>query len=197
MEFILTYNGALKSLQQEYKRDRKNAHVHEIRRCFHRQLRQLWKQHPHLSHIHADQLARPSGDLVARKREWFDFQWMTLATKRLGHLCELDILLLRPYQPGGVVTDLDNRLKTLVDALRPPIRPNQLQLEDGTNIHPLRDEVPFYVLLEDDSLISKITLETGLLLDPVGSKEDDDAVRLILRGKIKDYGVHRDDVGHF
>lgn len=197
MEFILTYNGALKSLQKGFQADRKNAHVHEIRRHFHRQLRRLWQQHPHLSHIHADQLARPSNDLVARKRESFDFQWMTLATRRLGHLCELDILLLRPYQPGGVVVDLDNRLKTLVDALRPPVRPNQLSLEDGTNIRPLSDEVPFYVLLEDDSIISKITLETGLLLESIESKEHRDAVRLIVRGKIKDYGVHRDDVGRF
>jgi hypothetical protein len=55
--------------------------------------------------------------------------------------------------------DIDNRLKTLFDALR---MPNNLS-ETG-NQKPDENETPFFVLLEDDSLISELRVVTDQLL---------------------------------
>lgn len=46
--------------------------------------------------------------------------FIPLVTEELGLRCKLDILFLRPENPGSLFVrgDLDNRLKTLFDGLR-------------------------------------------------------------------------------
>lgn len=51
--------------------------------------------------------------------------------------------------------DIDNRLKTLFDALRLPNQTNELVGYDN----PAPDENPFFCLLEDDSLITHVSVE--------------------------------------
>ncbi|HZO42622.1 MAG TPA: hypothetical protein VFE97_25630 [Methylomirabilota bacterium] len=52
-----------------------------------------------------------------------EFWFVPLISQRAGLIVELDVLFLRPQLPGAVVSsggDLDNRIKTLLDALRIP-----------------------------------------------------------------------------
>jgi len=105
------------------------------------------------------------------------YRFLPLATRDLDLIVSLDILFLRYDQPGQTLLqsgDIDNRLKTLFDALR---KPHSLSEVDGD---PGQDEDPFYVLLEDDSLITHLSVTTDLLLEPNKSVND---VRLIITVK--------------
>jgi hypothetical protein len=75
--------------------------------------------------------------------------------------CSLDVLFLRREKPGKVfmMGDLDNRLKTLFDALQMP----QVGQEIGTEV-PGSDEPPFYILLQNDELIADVSVTTDRLL---------------------------------
>jgi hypothetical protein len=80
-------------------------------------------------------------------------------------VAELSITLLRPEPPGGLITqggDIDNRLKTLFDALTMPRHINALPT--GVKIEP--DESPFFCLLEDDNLVTSVAVRTEQLLEP-------------------------------
>lgn len=83
--------------------------------------------------------------------------FVPLITKEMEIRCSLDILFLRPSPPGKIIdrADLDNRLKTLVDALKVPDTAEGL----GT-----ASAEPIYCLLEDDRLISEIRVVSDQLL---------------------------------
>jgi len=77
----------------------------------------------------------------------------------------LRISFLRKEEPGKVYQagDLDNRLKTLFDALAVP--KDEQVVSDQTIVDPI------YCLLEDDALIANCTIETHRLLSrPLASK---------------------------
>src|SRR6202021_954972 len=78
-------------------------------------------------------------------------RFVPLITEELCFRCSLDILFLRPEESGMVIRggDLDNRLKTLFDALRVP---KNVDETGGLS----SSEDPTYCLLEDDSLISEV-----------------------------------------
>ena len=79
-------------------------------------------------------------------------------------IAELDLTLLRPGPPGNLIVqsgDIDNRLKTLLDALKIPKEPTALAADEA----PLQNETPFFCLLEDDSLITAISVTTDRLLE--------------------------------
>lgn len=163
MEFTLYYRGELKA-------NGKPADKHAIRRRFHLQLRDLWTHLP--LQVFAEKLLRvaPPNDLgIFRERHGFTFA--PLVCESLGLIAELDVRLLWPGAPGAIVTsggDIDNRLKTLLDALKYPSEETALP----AGAAPGDDETPFFCLLEDDSLISKLTVETGRLLEPVTSSSE-------------------------
>jgi hypothetical protein len=101
-------------------------------------------------------------------------------------LCGLDVLFLRPDRPGGVVWagDIDNRIKTLIDALRiPEANERYAQRTPGP------DEQPFFCLLEDDKLVSKLSIETDQLLE-FDSPGNMNEVRLIITVHIRPYQMH-------
>ncbi len=186
MQFRLTYEGLLLS----------NGHLqhkHEIRKKFHPQLRRLWEITPSLK-----EMRHPVMDLVEVNRgadksriEWLaeehrehDYDLVPLITKDLEiSYCGINILYLRRDPPGRVVqnADIDNRLKTLFDALTRPKGKAQL---GGYDI-PSDDEKPFYCLLEDDSLVTAISVETDYLLEPVGGKYDENDARLLITVNIQ------------
>jgi hypothetical protein len=85
-------------------------------------------------------------------------------------LAELDITLLRPGPPGAIISgaDIDNRLKTLFDALKVPREPNALPPDDVPGI----GEMPFFCLLGDDRLITRVNVDTDALLEPAPSPRD-------------------------
>ena len=96
---------------------------------------------------------------------------------------ELDITMLRPGQPGAIIGcggDIDNRLKTLFDALRYPKDKNELQQQPDAS-WPI--EEPFYCLLEDDILITKVGVEVDRLLNSPAPNETE--VLLLIKVTIR------------
>ena len=172
VEFHLVYQGKLPAAGQSSTRAREKR---EIRKVFHKQLVSLWgtqrflasfnKEHPEF----ADRYRRCGYRFLPLISDWF-----TAA-------CALDILFLRRDGPGSLVKsggDIDNRLKVLFDALRMPQTCDELCGDS-----PSPDENPFYCLLEDDKLISKVQVETNWLLTPPSPTEHIHEVHLIVRVK--------------
>ena len=119
---------------------------------------------------------------VLRPKHGFTFAPLVCADMRA--VVELDIQLLWPQAPGSIITsggDIDNRLKTLFDALKLPSEPTALP----AGAVPQASETPFFVLLEDDSLIARVNVDVDRLLDsPGGSSE----VALFMRVKTRNLG---------
>jgi hypothetical protein len=101
----------------------------------------------------------------------------------------LDILFLRHDPPGSVVHagDLDNRIKTLIDALRKP----QGAIELRGNETPTDDEDPFFCLLEDDKLVTGLTVESDRYLEPPNGRKDADNRRahIVITVDVRPYDV--------
>ena len=161
MKFRLAYRGDLKS-------NGDSIHKHEIRKVFHRQLLNLWQDSP-LSDVPKFINIDPSkGDALGISRGGFTF--VPLISPRLELVASLEILLLRPESAGSVLTqagDIDNRLKTLMDALQVP---KDNQIPKGTT--PKADGTFFYCLLEDDNLVTSLDISTGKLYDTVSSNSE-------------------------
>ena len=119
---------------------------------------------------------------LAMRHSLFGFNFVPLVTNELDLLCGIEILLLRPDRPGSIVWagDIDNRIKTLLDAMRIPEAD-----ENYSQMSPTSDERPFYCLLEDDKLITKVSVETDRLLQPITGDNAD--VRLFIKVVIKPY----------
>ena len=82
--------------------------------------------------------------------------------------------------------DLDNRLKTLFDALRIPV-PNERYSERNV----ADDEKPyFFCLLEDDRLITKVSVETDQLLELVRPDANAEDVLLVITVRLRPYELH-------
>lgn len=161
MEFTLYYRGPLKP-----NGDRKEKH--RLRQYFHHQLKKLWTRIPLSEQSYL--LYDPGPYATSAIKRIDDFRFASLVNTPLHLTAELRITLLRPGQPGDIIThggDIDNRLKTLFDALKIPER-NELP----GNMKPWPGENPFFCLLEDDKLITSISVATYRLLDPLAKNEE-------------------------
>ncbi len=109
-----------------------------------------------------------------------DFRFVPLVFDEQRLLCHLDILFLRPGIPGAALNggDIDNRMKTLFDALQVP---------EGATGAPGADETLFFVLLEDDRLVTKVTVETDQLLEATGPDVGPKDARLVLTVRLTPY----------
>ena len=116
------------------------------------------------------------------------FNWLPFPTYESHVICKLDILMLRDGPPGRVLTDIDNRLKTIFDALKKPKGPSELgaNTSEGQRV-PGPDEDPFFVLVEDDSLITHVSVASDTLLEAVPDVPRDNAVRLLISAKLQPY----------
>ena len=177
MEFTLVYQGPLKANGNPTVKQK-------LRRAFHKQLKQLWKQPPLVrcgppeGYFLDDNPPDGSLSIIEKVNS---FRFAPLITSKLHLIAELDMTLLRPEQPGLIVTqggDIDNRLKTLLDALRMPKHSNELPRKDS----PQAGEDPFFCLLEDDNLITKLAIETDRLLEP---NREPSSVNLMIHVKTK------------
>src|SRR5262245_57004992 len=73
------------------------------------------------------------------------FDWLPIVTEQNGLICKLDILMLREGVPRAVLHDVDNRLKTLFDALRKAKDAQELGAKTiQGQLTPQPDENPFY-----------------------------------------------------
>lgn len=161
MEFTLFYQGELKSSGSV-------AHKQELRRAFHPQLQRLWQLNPLASNsnyvaITPEVFNRPGPAPVSFLETVDNFTFAPLITERLWLAAQIKITLLRPEKPGQIIQhsgDIDNRLKTLFDALCVPPQSNQIPPGDS----PGQSETPFYCLLQDDRLITSVSVDTQRLL---------------------------------
>jgi hypothetical protein len=166
---------------------------HSIRRAFHPQLRALWNEHPVLSGASTipllglrEETDPERGFVRATRTEWIAsqhrrgaFYFTPLVTKELDLICCLDIQFFRREAPGALIQqggDIDNRIKTLFDALRVP---DEKQVE---GMKPADEEVPFYCLLQDD--VTGFSVQTVRLLEPVVAGERPTDVALTINVKI-------------
>lgn len=206
VQFRLTYEGELLSTQKDPvggQADARAEHKRDMRRQFHLQLKRLWEVNPYLKHgypvrfdwksnsnpkeaisYHAS-LAEFLAPLYKRNA----YNCVPLVREELGLICHLDVLYMRPGSPGSVISatgDIDNRLKTLFDALRLPKGTGELVGYDA----PSADENPFFVLLEDDGLITHVSVETDELLQPVNGKYDPNIARLVITVRLRPYNIN-------
>jgi hypothetical protein len=108
-----------------------------------------------------EELARLGREWIAKKWERCGRGYIPLITEEMCLRCSLDILFLRPEDPGMIIKsgDLDNRMKMLFDALRIPANLAEAGGESGKE-----GDGAIYCLLEDDRLISEVRIVTDHLL---------------------------------
>ncbi len=167
MELTLFYIGSLKPQTK-----RKNAQEKQnIRTELHKQLKELWKRAPF------------TPDQENFYKQVGDFNFLPLVVEGRNEIAEINVTMLRPTPHGSIVDnagDLDNRIKTLLDSLRMPNTEQELPKE----AKPKRGQNPFYCLLEDDKLITKLAVSTGRLLIPNNNSKKSH-VHLLIKIKIK------------
>jgi hypothetical protein len=133
------------------------ADIHQIRRRIHPQLKRLWSHAP-LSESHKWlqlQPAKPGDIAILEERD--GRHYAPLISQKNALHCSLHILFLRAQRPGDLIGargDIDNRLKTLFDALRVQ--------KIATAV--AQDDSPLFCLLQDDALITDLQVETDRLL---------------------------------
>ncbi len=157
MHLMLHYRGVLKPNGMP-------THKHKLRELFHAQLKTLWNQKPLTEQPKLLQPRKKAGD-YSLLRPMGPFTFVPLITAEMNVVAELSITLLRPELPGGLIAqggDIDNRLKTLFDALAMP--PHLRALPSGAA--PAPDQTPFFCLLEDDNLVVNVSVRTEQLLEP-------------------------------
>jgi hypothetical protein len=156
MEFTLTYRGPLTANGSAKDKQK-------IRDYLHFQMKELW-DYPPLSGKHnlitAQAIPENEGICLLESRAGFEF--VALVSSKFHLAADLHIIFLRNGKPGESITrggDLDNRIKTLFDALALPT--------DGqiSSAPPeLESRETCFCLLEDDKLIYNFTIETDRLL---------------------------------
>lgn len=182
MKFTLTYDGELPSSGNSSK---KAAQKWEIRKQFHPQLMELTMTHPVLidgfkrgiivpkdgspfNVVTTHHSVPPPENYSWGKTPTWDLcerldvkgrKYWPIVRESLALVCNLKILFLRKENPGNLVLqggDLDNRIKTLFDALRMPTA------EEHIDDPEIAD--PMICLLENDTLITGVELKTDRLL---------------------------------
>jgi hypothetical protein len=209
MRFRLVWGGELKPTQRDPRGgqpDKLSEHKQSLRRSFHRQLKELWSTNTFLRTYQVVQgrpddaqqpitsLSRDMGvigeiyltlaESIAKEtdNQAYGFRYVPLVRKRYSLLCSLEILFLRRDIPGSVIQagDLDNRIKTLIDALRRPRSQNEVPAGD----RPAPDEDPFFCLLEDDDVVTALAVETDTLLDAAANARQ---TSLVITVKLSPY----------
>jgi len=152
MKFKLIYFGEL--LANPKKR---SQHVADIRMQFHPQLKKL-AEHSPWTNLTKYMLPNPTKSPIST-RHIGGIDWNPIITPNLKLLAELDIQLLHPEIVGVARTDIDNRVKTLLDGLRLPQNEHEIGQNTPDNAGPI------FTLLDDDHLVTRISVNTSHLLD--------------------------------
>ncbi|MFZ0033691.1 MAG: hypothetical protein WAK60_01710 [Sedimentisphaerales bacterium] len=182
MEFYLKYDGPLKS----------NAGAedkHNIRKHFYPQLKKLWDINPLSDYKNFLRPKSPENQTSVLK-EVDSIVFAPLVTSTLNFICQLDITILWSEELGvisGCGGDIDNRLKTLFDALQCPDINQIKQVKKDFD-----DKQPFYCLLENDKLITSVNIKTHTLLR---NTEDKTTVSILIHVMVKATEAYLDTLG--
>ena len=187
MDFILRYRGALPSSSKRAVRDK-----HDIRMALTGQLAELCKREPFFRDALTPQLltgkiksgkltfdhdqANPANNLMFCRVQMGGFEFVPLIHREHYLACQLDITWLRQERAGDIVHggDLDNRLKKLFDGLRMPQDINELG-----HARPDAENERVYCLLDDDALITKLSVATYQMLEPHSDERSTDVDLLL------------------
>ncbi len=152
VRFTLVYQGDLPPSGKSQEKWR-------IRREIEPQLRKLWTVPP-FDEIakYKDQSYQPDSCYVGK--EVGGVEYIPFISTKLDLRAELHIRLLSAEMPGGLVQygDIDNRLKTLFDALSIP---NPQQIPKNSETDP---DGRMFCLLEDDRLVTRVDVANDRLL---------------------------------
>jgi hypothetical protein len=169
MEFCLHYDGKLKSNDNA-------AGKHRIRTELHKQIKAICTDTKFSLVFTGDingtrkEREKPLYIEHSEKRFWF------LISEHLSTVVDLDICLLLPHNVGSIVKnggDIDNRIKTLFDALRVPSVTSEIPSSDSFDYA----TGGMYCLLQDDKLINKVSIQSFRDFDP----PDQDSVRCTIK----------------
>lgn len=151
MKFKLLYFGNI------FTNPKKRAqHIADIRMQFHPQLKKLLEHSPWdklTQYMQPDPTKEPS-----TTKHVGGIDWNPIITPKLNLLAEIEIQLLHPEIVGVARSDIDNRVKTILDGLRCPQNEHEVGENTPKNIGPI------YTLLDDDHLVTKLSVNTSHLL---------------------------------
>jgi hypothetical protein len=204
VKFTLTYDGPLPPSANKPK----NQDKWDIRRKLDPQFRDLWSSHPALRfvaenrhfpktggttltqvhHLHPGpiipkaQLAGPEPEVLdlCESIEKFGAWFCPLVRESYALHCGLKVLFLRKEPPGKIYQggDIDGRIKTLLDALAMPTHREQI-------LEVTKQTEPIYCLMENDSLVSGLQVESERLLTDQTHQKD--FVSLIIEVDVRIY----------
>jgi hypothetical protein len=187
MKFTLRFDGDLPS-------NGRPSEKWKIRQQIHPQLAELWRINPSLQEVqhkchastkgylqyeihHSVPEFRPAYEPDPEGNSVFLLEPITrgsrlclpLIRETLALKCSLRISFLRRDEPNVYQAgDLDNRLKTLFDALQVP---NEDQMKGAPSLEEVPN--PLYCLLEDDKLITGFDIATHQLLSRSPQSKND------------------------
>ncbi|MDR2685323.1 MAG: hypothetical protein LBB23_00935 [Rickettsiales bacterium] len=153
MKFKLLYYGELMTNPKK-----RAQHVSEIRMAIHNQLKTLINISP-WKNLAAHMAPTPTKAPVLTKNVG-GYVFNPLVSEKLKMFVELDVQMFHPESVGFARADIDNRTKTLLDALRCPQSSNECGENMPKNIGAI------YTLLDDDHLVTKLSINTSHLLNP-------------------------------
>lgn len=194
VKFTLSYEGPLPSCTT---REKRKSEKQALRAEFSYQLAQVWGTEPGLSSRlkHFDKFDEaefdPSTNRLYRKGalrkkparygvtyELGGFCFVPLVTAQGNLWCELDLTLYRNGDPGHVISrhgaDLDSHMKLLLDALRMPHTRDELAGATPA------DTGPFFCLLEDDRLVTRLSIDTRRWIRRTDQKKSDREVHVTI-----------------
>lgn len=152
MEITLSYWGPASTTGHTVKK-------FELRRNFHNQLINFH------SYALDRGIARSKVFPPENRRIVEDFVFLPLVTMNSGLLVDVNFTILSEHEPGHNLSyptgDTDNLVKGLLDGLRMARNKNETRDQK-----PRKGEDPFYVLMEDDLSVSRISVVHDRLLFP-------------------------------
>ncbi len=169
MKFKLLYVGEVKINPKK-----RSQHLQDIRDALSPQLKRLSEISPY------NEIKKKLEKKGKAIKTVGGVDFCPLITQDLDLLAELDIQIMHPELLETPRADIDNRMKTLLDALKRP----QSSHEIAENMN--RDEV-CYTLLDDDHLVTKMTINTSHLLykEEASNKNHDYKLLIIITVNIK------------
>jgi hypothetical protein len=152
LKITLTYQGILPASKRPPEK------IDQIRQEFHRQLNKIWGR---------DQLAileewrdnKFSAGAPDFRKQFGNITYLPIASEEIHARVRLTLTLykgIREDHPAYSHGDIDNRAKSIIDALCVPVQQSRIP-----NCAPLRDTI---CLMSDDSLVDTLTVETASLL---------------------------------
>jgi len=151
MKFKLLYFGEIFTNPKK-----RSQHIADIRMQFHPQLKKLLEHSP-WDNLTQYMMPNAKKSPISTKHVG-GIDWNPIITPNLNLLAEIEIQLFHPEIVGVARSDIDNRVKTILDGLRCP--QNEHEIGDNTP----RNIGPIYTLLDDDHLVTKLSVNTSHLL---------------------------------